>query len=319
VAYRLEAGEAVRDGIARCAREQLDRAVSELNERITDDPVGAVHAARKAVKKERSLLRLARGPMPAKQRRRDNRALRDAARGLSAARDAEVMIATLDELSERYVGQVPEHTFQAVREQLERIRDEQRGQLVDSALPARAVEELGAVRARIADWKLARGGWAAIEAGLLRSYRDGRRAFRRARSHRSMGDWHAWRKRAKDLWYQQRVLGTAAGPTVAGQAKDAHHLADLLGDDHDLGVLRRALTDGPVHAAADLDAVVGLIDHRRHELQTEALTIGGRVYAEPPKAFIRRMRRTWKAGRSATTAPVAERPSELADVTRAVR
>jgi CHAD domain-containing protein len=317
VAYRIEAGEAVRDGIRRCAREQLDRAAMELTERITDDPVGAVHTARKAVKKERSLVRLARGSMPAKQRRRENRALRDAVQGLSAPRDAEVMVATLDALSERYVGQVPEHSFQAVREQLEQIRDEQRGQLVASALPARAVQELGAVRARIGDWTLGRGGWAAIEPGLLRSYRDGRRGFRRAPSHRSMEDWHAWRKRAKDLWYQQRLLGTVAGPAVAGQAKDAHHLADLLGDDHDLGVLRQAL-DGRVHAPADLDAVVGLIDHRRREVQTEALTIGGRVYAESPKAFIRRMRRTWKAGRSATTAAAAERPSELADATRAV-
>ena len=79
----------MRDGILRCAGEQLDHAVSELSERISDDPVGAVHAARKAVKKERSLLRLARGSMPAKRRRREHAALREAARGLSAAHDAE--------------------------------------------------------------------------------------------------------------------------------------------------------------------------------------------------------------------------------------
>ena len=47
---------------------------------MSDDPVKAVHTARKAVKKERSLLRLARGAMSRKQRRRENHALRDAAR-----------------------------------------------------------------------------------------------------------------------------------------------------------------------------------------------------------------------------------------------
>ena len=61
-----------------------------------------------------------------------------------------------------------------------------------------------------------------------------------------------------------------AGPAMAGQAKDAHHLADRLGDDHDLGVLQDALAHGRVHAPVDLDAVVGLIVHRRLALQTEA-------------------------------------------------
>ena len=122
MAYRLEADESVRDGILRCAGEQLDRAITELSEHITEDPVEAVHAARKAVKKERSLLRLARGAMPAGQRRRENAALRGAARGLSAARDAEAMLGTLDGLSERYVGQVPESTFEAIREQLQSRR-----------------------------------------------------------------------------------------------------------------------------------------------------------------------------------------------------
>lgn len=99
MAYRLEADESVRNAMLRCAGEQLDRAVSELSERISSDPVEAVHAARKAVKKERSLLRMARGSMPAKQRRRENAALREAAQGLSGARDAEAMIATLDDPS----------------------------------------------------------------------------------------------------------------------------------------------------------------------------------------------------------------------------
>jgi len=68
MAYRFENDESVRDGFVRCAAEQLDKACTELSARIGDDPVDAVHSARKAVKKERSLLRLARGSMPAKRR-----------------------------------------------------------------------------------------------------------------------------------------------------------------------------------------------------------------------------------------------------------
>ena len=66
----------------------------------------------------------------------------------------------------------------------------------------------------------------------------------------------------------------------------------------------------------DVDAVVRLIDHRRGELQTEAILIGERVYAEPPKAFRRRMKRSWDAGRAAAQAPLEQHPAELAAATR---
>lgn len=313
MAYRFETDETVHEAFARCAAEQLDEAIRQLSDRISDDPVDAVHSARKAVKKERSLLRLMRGAMPAKRRRRENRTLRDAARGLSGARDAAAMIETLDQLSERYVGQLPQNTFDRIRETLVEARDEERKALVGSALGAQAVGELGAVRVHVEDWRVTRGGWGAIEGGLLRSYRDGRRAYARARSHRGLEDWHEWRKRVKDLWYEQRLLAGVCGPVVKGQAKDAHLLADLLGDDHDLAVLRHALASGAVHAPADIDAVVHLIDHRRAELQDEALWIGARVYAEKPKAFARRMQWHWKAGRRHATVVTSHRPKELAE------
>jgi CHAD domain-containing protein len=317
MAYEFRTDEPVREGLRRTAREQLDRAVRELTEHITEDPVEAVHAARKAVKKERSLLRLARGSMPAKQRRRENGTLREASGRLAAARDSEAMIDMLDQLSERYVGQLPKANFKRIREGLERVRDEERTKLIGSTRSAQAaVSDLGEVRARVEEWTLRKDGWKVIEEGLRRSYADGRRASRRARSHRSMEEWHAWRKRVKDLWYQHRLLAGVAGPTVAGQAKDAHHLADLLGDDHDLGVLRSALTHGQVQAPADIDTVVRLIDHRREELQTEALFIGARIYAEKPKVFIRRMQRNWKAGRGRHRAAAARHPVELAEFTR---
>ncbi len=317
MAYRFETDEGIQEAIIRCAREQLDLAVGELSEGIGDDPVAAVHRARKAVKKERSLLRLAHGAMSPKQRGRENRALREAARGLSGVRDAEVMIETTAKLSDRYVGQLPESTFRAIGEQLERIRDGQRGQLMGSALDARAVQELGAVRLRVDDWKLTQGGWKAIEVGLLRSYRRGRKAFAAAQRQTSLEDLHAWRKRVKDLWYQERLLAPICGPAVGGQAKDAHRLADLLGDDHDLGVLRQTLTRDHIDAAVDLDAVVRLIDHRRVELESEAIHIGERVYAETPTAFRRRMKLSWKAGRAAVRARRDQDPAELATATRA--
>jgi hypothetical protein len=52
-----------------------------------------------------------------------------------------------------------------------------------------------------------------------------------------------------------------------------------------------------LRAAVDDDAVIVLIDHRRAQLQTQAIQLGERLYAESPKAFARRVRRYWKASR----------------------
>src|SRR5437763_13387486 len=104
MAYRFQADETVGEAFARTAREQLAAAETALTRTVDSDPTGAVHAARKSVKKERALLRLMRGSVDGSRRRRENAALRDAARRLSGARDADVMIETLDELSQRYVG-----------------------------------------------------------------------------------------------------------------------------------------------------------------------------------------------------------------------
>ena len=312
MAYRFGVDEPVRAAVVRCASEQLDRAVSDLSEGINDDPVRAVHDARKAIKQERSLLRLARGAMPSEDRRRENAALREAARELSGTRDADVMVATLDDLADRFAGQLPAKTFDAIREQL----GPRSGQRPGSALEARAVQELGALRVRVDDWKLLRGGWKAIESGLLRSYTRGRKAFAQARARSSTEDLHAWRKRVKDLWYHERLLGSICGPGVRGQAKDAHHLADLLGDDHDLAMLRQELASQAMSAPVDVSAVVELIDQRRSELQSEAMALGERVYADSPKAFRRRMRRSWSAGRAVAAAPRESQPAQLAAAVR---
>jgi len=309
MAYAFGAQEPIRAAVLRCAREQLDRAIAELSEGINSDPARAVHEARKAIKQERALLRLARGTLRPGQRRRENAALREAARALSQTRDADVLPATVERLAERFAGQLPARTFTTIARQLTPRRQPQ-------PLDHGAVGELGAIRLRVEEWELRRGGWSAIQSGLESSYRRGRRALRRARGSRSSEDLHAWRKRVKDLWYQERLLAEVCGPAVDGHAREAHWVADLLGEDHDLELLRGALRERPMPAAVDVEAVLALIEHRRDELQREAFALGARLFAERPGSFRRRMHRSWKAGRAAARVPFESRPASLAAAVR---
>ncbi len=308
--YSFLAEESVAEATTRIAGEQLDVAIAQLTETLETDPEKAIHTARKAIKRERSLVRLIRGALPREERRHENAALRDAAQILSGARDAAALVATVDALSERFAGQLPERAFTAIRDALQTDRD---GQEAAQALTAQAdgvAAELTAIRERTGDWEITTDGWRALQDGLVRSYARGREAFASGRRGGSVEALHEWRKRAKDLWYHSRLLAEVCGPAIAGQAKDAHALADLLGDEHDLAVLDQTLANG-LPAPVDVDGVRELIAHRRAELRAEALRIGGRVYAEKPNAFRRRMRRIWQASRSTPTAP-APAPSPVA-------
>jgi hypothetical protein len=217
------------------------------------------------------------------------------------------MIQALDDLSVRFAGQVPQSTFTAIRKQL--TPERARASLLGSGLAGEVAEELKAVRGRIDEWHSRRGGWRAIESGLDRSYRRGRAGLEHAAADPTVENLHEWRKRTKDLWYHLRLLTSTAPGIVGGQAKDAHRLGDLLGDDHDLAVLRDRLQETADAITADLDPVFGLIDHRREQLQEEALLLGRRLYAEKPSAFSRRLHRYWKAWRREAQAAAAPRPT----------
>ena len=90
-AYKLKKGESLGEGLLRMARGRAEDAIDRLRDG-GGDPAAEVHETRKDMKKLRSLLRIARGGVGEDLYRRENNRFRDAARSLSGARDAEVML-----------------------------------------------------------------------------------------------------------------------------------------------------------------------------------------------------------------------------------
>jgi CHAD domain-containing protein len=283
-AYRLERGETVPDGIARIARGRIDHATDALTYATEE----GVHDARKDMKKLRALLRLVRGEVGEEVFRREADTFRDAARELSGLRDADVMLATLADLERRYGAETG-----AVRQAVEahRLRTAAGGR-EHAARAATAI--LSEARGRVEDWPLERDGFEALEHGLRRTYRRGRRAWRAAAKDPSSANLHEWRKRVKDLWYHCSILEEAWKPVMSALGDEAHELSDRLGDDHDLAVL---LDFGA-------EPLERLIATRRSELQEEAFAYGARLYADKPGAYVRRIERWWRAA-PVTPAPEA--------------
>ena len=79
-------------------------------------------------------------------------------------------------------------------------------------------------RARSADWSLRTDSWALVEPGLSRTYRDGRGALKRRPADASAENVHEWRKRAKDLWYQLRIIHDAWPELLGATVEQAHQL-----------------------------------------------------------------------------------------------
>jgi hypothetical protein len=104
-------------------------------------------------------------------------------------------------------------------------------------------------------------------------------------------NFHAWRKRVKDIWYQLRILQPLNRVVLEEIAHDADVLGELLGREHDLDFLLARLEkeSGDETLADELAQLQRLIGKRCRRLRRDALELGRRFYAEPPKAFAKRI------------------------------
>jgi CHAD domain-containing protein len=261
----------------------------------------AIHETRKALKRLRALLRLLRHELGERCFAREYGILRVAAQRLAGARDAEVMVATLDALLQRHPRKLARRrALIELRELLacERVAAAQRA-LGEHATRAEVLCELTDLRDRVQRWRLPeRPGIAIVESDLRWIYRQGRRRHRRAgrsviggRPKDATRALHEWRKRVKDLRYAAEMLG------LRPLARRADTLGELLGEEHDLALLAALIpagSHGPLRGKRGKQArkaLLGKIAQRRRRLRKRALREGERLYRRKPKKFTRRVRR----------------------------
>jgi hypothetical protein len=96
-------GEPPVQGFRRMVLGQLDLAIELLAAENSSMPTAdAVHETRKALKRLRTLVKLLEDELGAQATAREQAILRDAGRRLAGARDAEVMVSTLEALLKRH-------------------------------------------------------------------------------------------------------------------------------------------------------------------------------------------------------------------------
>ena len=291
MAYRFKLKESLSRGVRRVGSEQFELAEGHL--RNAADPVSSVHETRKCVKRLRALLRLVRTGIGEKPYQHENRELQQIGRLLSPARDTEVIRQTLTKLETRLSGN------------RRIIADRLRQHLDQTALPetdevhGKVLSSLGRAKRRFAQIKVQNGGFDVVEAGLHATYRKGRRALARAQLEPDDEAFHDLRKSVQQHWRQMLLVSRAWPEMCRARASAARDIAQILGEEHDHAVLA-AFADTHRNnglASEEIDIIQQDCRARQLELQSLALPMARRLFAERPRRFAHQMAASWEVAR----------------------
>jgi CHAD domain-containing protein len=265
MAFRIGRKGAIGASLKRILVDDLEAAIAELaNEK---EPLASrVHSVRRRLKRDRSLARLFE-PSARETARELRRTLRDAGRALAGLREGAALTATARELS----SELPTGTDDVVL-----AAASPTGAITSnggSSIAAAAV--LAAAAERLAEQLPAENGRRLLKSALDRARRKVRKGYDRAVTSRTAEDLHEWRKQIKEYGHLMAV----AARRLKGDAKVlplAKEAEELLGDDHDLSILRervvRMSETGPKRFAGSV-----AIGRRRLKLQQKAFALGRKV------------------------------------------
>jgi CHAD domain-containing protein len=290
--YRFKIDEPVEKGFRRIAREQLDVALQELA--APEVQPNGVHECRKALKRLRALVRLAAPALGKDRARKRLNALSEIAQLLAGRRDQAVMLDTL--------GKLTAETDPGGTLTLAPLNAHFAKSLGDAAQPldlgSAAKVRLMLLREakKFSRARIRKRGFAALEGGLAKSYRHARKSLKIAYSEPADETFHTLRKSVQWHWRQMSLLARAWPDEFAVRVAAARELSQILGDDHDLALLIAATMKADDISPEQKEAIVDLCLHKQQALRAAAEFRAKRLFAETPRAFVKRMEAYWKFG-----------------------
>jgi hypothetical protein len=233
-------------------------------------------------------LRLLRELTGIRAYRRDNAAIRDAARPLTAVRDGKVLLQSLRQLMATS-GDESRRFASRLRSELQAQTLIERRRLTPRLLRHSAIM-VRQVHDRISLLAIPQGAALQATGGLKHAYKRARQAFRGVQAESTDDRLHEWRKQTKYFASQLGILETLGPKFFAKSRRRADHLTDALGRDHDLAVLaewirrfgRRLNTGDRADGKVELLRRLGL---RREKLQRHVLRLGRRLFAHHPRRY----------------------------------
>ncbi|MEJ2623827.1 MAG: CHAD domain-containing protein [Pseudolabrys sp.] len=254
----------------------------------------AVHDLRKAFKRWRALLRLSSRPLgePAAQMRAEARELMHT---LAGARDAQAALDALDDLTKCEQPFSPTST-ETVRKRLTEMRDAAEKSSFTPDMRERVGRYLDFAALSIERWPLNDIDFDAVSEGLTVTYRRARQLMPKNWFEADAEHLHDLRRRVVEHRHQMDLIEPLWPRLGAVWAAEAQRLRNQLGACQDLAVLAE-FTAPHRPLAPWRSRLAPLIEERRAAHLKNAARLAGRLFAEKPKAFRRRIDALWSAQR----------------------
>jgi CHAD domain-containing protein len=287
-------GDSFGDGMAVAAR----LIIADARRALTDPELSdaeAVHEVRKALKRWRALLRLLARPLgeQADQMRTEARELM---RALAGARDAQ---SALDALADLRKADVPfsETSMKTIVGRMTAIRDAAEKTAFTKDMRDRLSRYLDYATLSLERWPLKAINFDAVADGLIATYRRARQLVPDNWAETDAEHLHDLRRRVVEHGHQMGLIEPLWPRLGKVWAEEAQRLRNRLGACQDLAVLTN-LTAPHQPLAPWRSRLVPVIDARRATHLKTAARLAGRLFAEKPKAFRRRIAALWSARRA---------------------
>ena len=279
------------DGLAAAARSIIADARSSLSDTELTD-AEAVHEVRKALKRWRALMRLLSRPLgeQAEQMRTE---ARDLMRALSSARDAQ---STLDALADLRKADVPvsDTSMETIRGRLSEIKSTAEQTGFTPAMRERLSRYLDFAILSLERWPIKAIDFDTTADALTVTYRRARQLMPDNWQDSDAEHLHDLRRRVVEHRHQMDLVEHLWPRLGQVWAEEAQRLRNRLGACQDLAVLG-GFTAPHQPLAPWRSRLTPMIEARRAAHLKTAARLAGRLFAEKPKAFRRRMAALWSA------------------------
>jgi CHAD domain-containing protein len=281
------------DGLAAAARSIIADARRALGDPELADPE-AVHEVRKALKRWRALLRLLARPLgdPADQMRAEARELM---RSLSGARDAQSALDALNDLR-RSDAPFSGTSAETIRARLTEMRDAAEKTAFTKDLRSRLARYLDYATLSLERWPIVAIDFDTVADGLISTYRRARQLVPENWPAAEPEHLHDLRRRVVEHRHQMDLIEPLWPRLGKVWAEEAQRLRNQLGACQDLAMLTN-FTAPHQPLAPWRSRLNPLIEDRRGAHLKTAARLAGRLFAEKPKAFRRRISALWSARR----------------------
>ncbi len=256
------------------------REIQALDNQTHFDPGERIHAFRTSLKRNRAFWRLISHLIPSTTFKREKKRLQTASRRLSAGRNETAALRMMEMIATEARGGKYEVSTS-------RVLTDMRKYVGQSKAFEKALRALAPARSALKD-SLSRflkafpksGEWCEFEPGLIKAYRKARNAGKLSKGSAS-GEFHHWRKRVKDLWYQLTALQSLwPHLSLKKLLRNLDDLQERLGDENDRVLLSAMIQKAPARfgGVKAVKEVAVLLDFRVAEERKKILKLGGKIF-----------------------------------------